>query len=168
MRSERSFARTRLHDTFKERLLQSEHMNATEVIARDHRAVEDMFDEYKSAPAGTQAVLETQIFKALDTHEKMEDVHFYPVVREALPNDERVREILDEQEELERDVREVMSMGEDRKDHVMRMMERVLAHALREERDIFPSVRDTLDDDTLDELGHKMEPDSAVANALVA
>jgi hemerythrin superfamily protein len=140
-------------------------MNATEVIARDHRAVEDMFDEYKSAPAGTQAVLETQIFKALDTHEKMEDVHFYPIVREALENDESVREILEEQEELERDVREVMSMGEDRKDHVLRMMERVLAHASREEREIFPKVRDTLDDDTLDELGHKMEPDSAVANA---
>lgn len=143
-------------------------MKATDVIARDHRAVEDLFDAYKSAVEAERRDIEKKLFKALAVHEMMEDTHFYPVLKEVASDEPAVQQILDEQTKLtvkvmEKGALEVVT-GE-HEDRITAMMEDVLAHAKEEEDVIFPLAEQLIGAAKLEELGEKMEPESAVAKS---
>ncbi|MGE5540816.1 MAG: hemerythrin domain-containing protein [Bacillota bacterium] len=143
-------------------------MKATDVIARDHRAAEELFDAYKSAGDEERRDLEKKLFKALTVHEMMEDTHFYPVLKEVGADEPAVQQILDEQTKLKMKVMEKGALevvtGE-HEDRITAMMEDVLAHAKEEEDVIFPLAEQLLGAAKLEELGEKMEPDSAVAKS---
>ena len=61
-------------------------MRATELLARDHRAVRDLFLRFERTPlddgSSRQDLFET-IVEELDVHAKAEEEVFYPAVREA-------------------------------------------------------------------------------------
>lgn len=141
-------------------------MKATEIIARDHRAAEALFEEYKSASGDARTDVEKKLFKALGAHEAMEDMHFYPALKEAAGDDAAVKEILDEQTKLKM---ELMGKGAmevvtgEHEDRIIEMMEDVLAHARKEESTIFPIAEESLGEARLEELGTDMEPHSVVA-----
>jgi hemerythrin superfamily protein len=140
-------------------------MNATEVIKRDHEAAKDLFEAYKNASKEDRKPMEEKIFDALDAHEKMEDAHFYPALRGAVEDDTELSDIESEQAELAAQVEEVRSMAGDRDERIKEMMDAVLAHAEKEEDDIFPMAEDVLSAEELENLGEQMEPDSAVAKS---
>src|SRR4051812_48684888 len=111
-------------------------MKATDVIARDHRAIETLFEEYTGAgDTDTKDVLK-KLFEALTRHEAMEDMHFYPALKEVAGDDSAVKHILEEQTKLKM---EVMGKGAaevlkgDDAERITAMMQDVLAHAKEEE-----------------------------------
>ncbi|MDB5237217.1 MAG: hemerythrin [Parcubacteria group bacterium] len=144
-------------------------MKATDVIIRDHRAAEALFEEFKgAADADEREAVTKKLFKALTTHELMEDTHFYPALNDMAGDDEAVKEIKHQQTELKLEVMGVMAMDTltgERDERITKMMEKVLAHAKEEESEILPKAEELLGEEKLEELGSKMEPDSAVANA---
>jgi hemerythrin superfamily protein len=61
-------------------------MRATELLARDHRAVRDLFLQFERAPlddGSTRQDLFDRIVDELEVHAKAEEEVFYPAVREA-------------------------------------------------------------------------------------
>ena len=140
-------------------------MKGTDIIRRDHRAAEDLFDEYKKASKEKREELAEKIFEALETHESMEDTYFYPALDEAGDSEPLVSEIEQEQEELAEEVERVRMVEGERDSEMREIMEKVLAHAKKEERDILPFAERILDAEELENLGEKMEMASAVANS---
>ncbi len=140
-------------------------VKATDVIKRDHLMVEALFEEYKSATEKSREAIEEEIFDTLDTHERMEDEYFYPALEDALKNDQSYAELEEEQEQLKQLVEGVRSIADDRYDRMVDMMEMVLAHAQKEESEIFPRAEEILGQEKLEELGAMMEAESAVANS---
>lgn len=143
-------------------------MKATDIIARDHRAAEALFEKFKAAPEEDKKSVEHELFAALNAHELMEDTHFYPALRKKVGDDDTLKEVEREQTALK-----LRAMGTHLKETVLgpddetieNVMEKVLAHAKKEEERIFPIAEEALGDEALRELGEKMEPMSAVALA---
>jgi hypothetical protein len=140
-------------------------MKATDIVRRDHRAAEDLFAEYKKATPEEREALAEKIFEALETHESMEDTYFYPALDDAGDDEPLVSEIEQEQEALTEEVERVRDMEGERDAEMRDMMDKVLAHAKKEERDILPFAERVLDAEELENLGEKMEAASAVANS---
>ncbi|MBA3788983.1 hemerythrin domain-containing protein [Patescibacteria group bacterium] len=138
-------------------------MKATDVIKRDHRAAEELFEKYKNVAHEDRAAMEEKIFQALDAHENMEDTYFYPELMAAAPDMEGLAELESEQGELEKEVEAVRAMEGDRDEAIMGMMDKVLTHAKKEEEEILAPAEEILGAHKLEELGAQMEPESAVA-----
>lgn len=141
-------------------------MKATDVIARDHRAAEALFEKFKRAAEEDKKSVEHELFAALNVHEIMEDTHFYPALNEKVGDDEILKQLEHEQTTLK-----LGAMGTHIKETVLgpneesveKVMEKVLAHAKKEEEMVFPMAEEVLGPELLEELGQKMEPMSAVA-----
>jgi hemerythrin superfamily protein len=140
---------------------------ATDVIRRDHRAAEELFEKFKNATLEKRKHLMPKIFQALETHEKMEDQHFYPALEGSLDDDENLTELEREQDELkdELGIIKEISDSEEQNERLLVFMEKVILHARREERDILPQAEKLLSAEMLEEVGKLMEPESAVANS---
>lgn len=143
-------------------------MKATEVIKRDHEGAKELFERFKAASDEDKRTAEKDLFKALNTHELMEDTHFYPVLKERAGDNEMLKELEHEQDTLKLEVMAAQGMELVTGAHDERMekvMEKVLEHAMKEETHIFPLAEEVLGPELLEELGEKMEPESATANA---
>ncbi len=155
-----------LHAVFRARRLICLSMKATDVIARDHRAAEALFEKFLAAEGDDKKAIEHELFAALNVHELMEDMHFYPALKEKVGDDEIVKNLMHEQTTLKlgamgTHVKEIVTGPKE--ERVEDVMEKVLAHAKKEEAEIFPMAEEVLGPDLLEELGQKMEPMSAVA-----
>lgn len=139
-------------------------MKATDVIRRDHQAVEDLFATFKAASAEDQEAMTGEIFDTLTAHETMEDTYFYPAVRDKLPM-ELLISIEAEQKKLEVETIAARALPGDRAKRILEMMDVVVAHAKREQAEILPKAEEALSEAELEELGAKMEPESASAKA---
>lgn len=140
-------------------------MKATDVIKRDHRAAEELFAKYKAASSEERKNMEEEIFKALDNHENMEDTYFYPALMEAAPDMPGLQNLEEEQAELKANLERIKNMSEDKEDEILKMMDTVLTHAKEEESEVLDPAETVLSEEQLEDLGTKMEPLSAVANA---
>jgi hemerythrin superfamily protein len=141
-------------------------MKATDIIARDHRAAEALFEKFKAAPEEEKKGIEHELFAALNAHELMEDTHFYPALDEKVQDNEALKNVEHEQTTLKfgamgAHLKEVITGPNE--ERIEDVMEKVLAHAKKEESEIFPIAEEVLGPDLLEELGQKMEPMSAVA-----
>lgn len=139
-------------------------MKATDVIRRDHRAIEDLFTEFRESPPDRQEEMEDTIFDALDRHEKMEDDFFYPAIEDELESD-KLAELENEQTRLKVEVLAARALPADRYRRIDTLIDTVLAHAEKEERDILPEAERVLGSEKLEALGQEMEPESVVAGA---
>jgi len=143
-------------------------MKATDVIARDHRAAEALFEKFKAAREEDKKAVEHELFAALGAHEIMEDTHFYPALEDKVEDDSDLDTLNREQTTLK-----LGAMGTHIKETVLgpneesveKVMEKVLTHARKEEAYLFPLAERVLGEELLEELGERMEPMSAVALA---
>jgi hemerythrin superfamily protein len=140
-------------------------MNAITLLKNDHKTVEDLFKRFEKL--GPRAVKTKQdvverIVRELSIHAAIEEMVFYPAIREAVESgdaDKMVLESLEEHHivkwllyELER-----MSPTDERFDaKVTVLMENVRHHVKEEEKDLFPKVNKALDRPRLDDLGEAM------------
>jgi len=140
-------------------------MNAITLLKNDHKTVEDLFKRFEKlgprALKTKQDVVE-RIVRELSIHANIEEMVFYPAIREAVESgdvDKMVLESLEEHHvvkwvlyELER-----MDSADERFDpKVSVLMESVRHHVKEEEKDLFPSVNKMFDRAQLDELGDAM------------
>ena len=140
-------------------------MNAITLLKTDHKTVEDLFKRFEKL--GPRAVKTKQdvverIVRELSIHAAIEEMIFYPAIREAVENGDTDKMILESLEEhhivkwvlweLER-----TSAGDERFDAKVRvLMENVRHHVKEEEKDLFPNVNKVFGRAQLDELGEAM------------
>jgi hemerythrin superfamily protein len=135
-------------------------MNAITLLKNDHKTVEGLFKRFEKL--GPRAVKTKQdvverIIRELSIHAAIEEMLFYPAVRELAPD--MVLESLEEHHIVKWVLSELegMSAEHERFDaKVSVLMENVRHHVEEEEKELFPEVSKRLGRARLDELGDAM------------
>jgi len=141
-------------------------MNAITLLKNDHKTVEGLFKRFEKlgprAVKSKQDVVE-RIVRELSIHAAIEEMLFYPAVREAAedggPAADMVLESLEEHHIVKWVLAELdgMSAEHERYDaKVTVLMENVRHHVKEEEKDLFPQVTKLLGRARLDDLGEAM------------
>jgi hemerythrin superfamily protein len=140
-------------------------MNAITLLKNDHKTVEDLFKRFEKL--GPRAVkskedVVARIVRELSVHAAIEEMLFYPAIRQAVDDgeiDDMVLESLEEHHIVKWVLSELdgMSAENERFDaKVTVLMENVRHHVEDEENDLFPQVSKLLGRPRLDELGDAM------------
>lgn len=140
-------------------------MKATDVIKRDHKAIEAMFAKFEAASSEERAEMEPKFFNMLAAHELMEDRHFYPALDGKLEDSEALDELEAEQKKLHLEAGAIRMMVGVRDKALLAAMDTIVSHAKKEEELLFPQVEAALSEDELEDLGAVMAPHSAVEAA---
>ena len=126
------------------------------MLEEDHRKVEALFEEYAN---GQDPVIAEQICMELMVHTTVEEQEVYPTVKSDVPGgDELEQEAEKEHSEVEQLIKQVQQKGFDDPsvpELMLQIEEGVSHHVEEEETEMFPKMRDTLDQQTLDQLGEK-------------
>lgn len=140
-------------------------MDAIQLLISDHNEVRGLFEQFRQAHEAEDMdrmkELQKEIFSELETHTRIEEDIFYPAVRET--DEEELAETVDEgvQEHhvvkiLMREIEEVS--GDDTFQAKMKVLiENVEHHAGEEETEMFPELRQKMDQARLEELGAELE-----------
>lgn len=140
-------------------------MNAITLLKNDHKTVEDLFTRFEKL--GPRAVkskrdIADRIVRELSIHAAIEEMAFYPAIREAVDKgemEEMVLESLEEHHIVKWVLSEIdgMDPAHERFDaKVTVLMENVRHHVKEEEKDLFPKVSKMFSRDMLEELGDAM------------
>ncbi|MCC5882997.1 MAG: hemerythrin domain-containing protein [Halomonas sp.] len=139
----------------------SEH-DVVDILTRDHREMEALLEQIKSAPDAEQRrdLTDTLIAEVV-RHAVAEEMHLYPVMEKRIPGGEEESEH-DKKEHDE--IVQVMKQLEDADaaepafmDRVHKLDELLRHHAKDEEDDQFPQLRQRISHEDLVELGRKVE-----------
>jgi hemerythrin superfamily protein len=140
-------------------------MNAITLLKNDHKTVEDLFQRFEKlgprAVKSKQDVVE-RIIRELSVHAAIEEMIFYPAIRQAVEDGEiedMVLESLEEHHIVKWVLSELdgMNPANERFDaKVTVLTENVRHHVEEEEHDLFPQVSKRLGRPRLDELGEAM------------
>lgn len=134
-------------------------MNAIELLRKDHRNVEDLFDRIDDVDdEDAKEELFQQIAQALTVHALIEEQHFYPAVR-VKSTETLVRESFHDHDGMKRMIARLLKTdpSDDQFDpRLLRLREEVEQHILQEESQLFPLVERMLSADVLDSLGEDM------------
>jgi hemerythrin superfamily protein len=140
-------------------------MNALTLLKNDHKTVEDLFKRFeKLGPRALKARRDVvdRIIHELSVHAAIEEMLFYPALRDALDKDDvdgMVLESLEEHHIVKWLLSELERMPADHERFdakVTVLIENVRHHVNDEEQDLFPQVSKLFDRAQLDELGEAM------------
>ena len=137
-------------------------MDAITLLKQDHKAVEKLFKQFEKAkqPAERRKVAE-KVVKELSIHAAIEEMLFYPAVRDRVPKaEDMVLESLEEHHVVKWVLSEVEDMKADNERFKAKMtvlIENVRHHVEEEESELFPQVRKAVGRKELGELGDAME-----------
>ena len=140
-------------------------MNAITLLKNDHKTVEDLFKRFEKL--GPRAVKSKQdiverIVRELTVHASIEEMVFYPAIREAVEKgdvDTMVLEALEEHHIVKWVLWELESMSADDERFdakVTVLIENVRHHVGEEEKDLFPRVNKVFARSELDQLGEAL------------
>lgn len=134
--------------------------DAVDLLKQDHRKVEALFDEFKSADdKRTRTRVARQICEELDTHAKIEEKIFYPKAKkDAKDAEDEVNEGIVEHEGIKRLVKMLseMTASDEYFDSRMKVLEEYVKHHVKEEESsMFPKIEDS--DIDLDALGERLQ-----------
>lgn len=135
-------------------------MKATELLIKQHRLVEELFEQLEEAEGKEQRDIFEKLAANLVGHDAIEREIFYPACDEALgKEDDVLGESLVEHGVVEfclyradKNLR-----GEDFDKYVKVLKEMVMHHVKEEEKELLPKVKREIDSDELEELGTRME-----------
>jgi hemerythrin superfamily protein len=140
-------------------------MNAITLLKTDHKTVEDLFKRFEKlgprAHKTKQDVVE-RVVRELSIHASIEEMIFYPAIRQAIDESDvqdLVLESLEEHHIVKWVLSELEKMSPDHERYDAKMtvlMENVRHHVEEEESDLFPKVSKLLGRTRLDELGDAM------------
>jgi iron-sulfur cluster repair protein YtfE (RIC family) len=137
-------------------------MNAIELLTKDHRVVDELFDQAESSGATAPAELFLEIKAELEAHAHIEESIFYPALQ--AEGDEELIELTSEalQEHAQMKVflgelDAVQSDSDKFEPLLTKLIEDVRHHVEEEEGEMFPMVTDQFDDDALETLGLQMQ-----------
>ncbi|OII65457.1 cation-binding protein [Streptomyces sp. CC53] len=133
-------------------------MDALELLAHDHRMVEQLFRDYRAAASDTQrrAVVEVLV-RELSKHAVLEELMVYPVAKEVLPDGPReVEQRLGEHRAVKQTFLALdrLTAGDERTDGLVDALRRdVEQHVRDDEGELTPRLRGAVSQQDLDELG---------------
>ena len=140
--------------------------DATEILKADHDRVDELFQKVKANEDGNNKDVFEKIRQELELHTHVEEHVFYPdllkrgdeelqkIVREGLEEHGQVKTLLVEMGSMSGD-------DEEFKAKLQVMMENVEHHVQEEEGEMFPMVREQLDEEMLVRLGSLMTAEKA-------
>lgn len=138
-------------------------VDALAVLKQDHRDVEKLFKRFERSGDGAhraKAELVTSMIENLSRHAEIEELVFYPAVRQQLPRAESaVLEALEEHHLVKIVLEELEGLdpSAERFDaKVITMIELVRRHVKEEEADLFPVIRDRIGSRQLLTMGDKL------------
>ncbi|HVU75025.1 MAG TPA: hemerythrin domain-containing protein [Mycobacteriales bacterium] len=138
--------------------------DAIAVLTADHRTVDQLFTKLERTGDGAKkerADLAEQIVRELSIHAAIEELVFYPTVRQLNKDIESmVLESLEEHHVVKWICDELHGMKPDAERFTAKatvLKETVQHHVEEEESDLFPKVRKAMDVDALTELGERLE-----------
>lgn len=139
--------------------------DAIVMLKEDHKKVKELFREFEAAKKADDkercGTLVDQICQELLIHAELEEQVFYPMAKQALPEDDRemVFEAVEEHNVVETligQLQQASSMDEQTLAKATVLMELVKHHIEEEEDEMFPSVREKLGRNEMVEIGEKM------------
>ncbi|MDQ3898423.1 MAG: hemerythrin domain-containing protein [Actinomycetota bacterium] len=137
-------------------------MDGITLLKQDHKTVEKLFKQFeKTKQPAEQRKLAGRIVKELSVHAAIEEMVFYPAIRDRVPESEdMVLESLEEHHIVKWVLSELEDMKPDHERFKAKMtvlIENVRHHVEEEESELFPQVRTALGRKELGELGDAME-----------
>lgn len=120
----------------------SKQTNALEVLRKDHKEVQSLFQRFEGASGKDQEKLCRQMIDALQMHTRIEEEVFYPYLRESSGREDLVEEAGVEHEAAKQLLAELES-GRDgvHRQAVVKVLSEYVGHHIREEEEkIFPMV----------------------------
>jgi hemerythrin superfamily protein len=131
--------------------------DVTELIERDHREVEGLFAEFKQEQSKQTAL---KICEELDAHASAEERVFYPVVRDDVPDGQKLAK---EGEDEHREARQLIGRIKNTQDDahlvdLVRQLEQAVSHHVSEEEaEMLPKARRALGAERLAKLGAEFQ-----------
>ena len=124
-------------------------LDAIELLDADHRAVEALFHDFRQlsqqqASGHERRALAEQICLELAIHMRLEEEIFYPRLREAVREDDRLDQAADEHAGAKELIAQILSMKPDAElyDAKVTVLDEYIARHVREEREqMFPKAR---------------------------
>lgn len=137
-------------------------MDAITLLKQDHKTVEKLFKQFeKSTRPSQQRKLAGQVIEELSVHAAIEEMVFYPAIRDRVPTTEdTVLESLEEHHVVKWLLSELEDMKPDHERFKAKMsvlIESVRHHVQEEESELFPQVRKEVKRKELAELGDALE-----------
>jgi len=135
-------------------------MNAIELLKDDHNKVERLFQKVKATEEGEHLELFKQIKQELDAHTHIEEVIFYPRLKEEEELEDIVLEGIEEHHQAKMFLRELSNLTEDSEKFEPKLkvlMEDITHHVQEEEGEMFPKVEKVINESELQKLGKQME-----------
>jgi hemerythrin superfamily protein len=137
-------------------------MNAVDLLEKQHREVEELFEEFEGAGENAKKTRERLCRKITDqlaVHAEIEEKLFYPEAKQE-NTEEILRESVEEHLAIKRILADLIEndVEDDQFDARMTVLkEQVEHHVEEEEKDLFPKVRKACSKDELEDLGRRME-----------
>jgi hypothetical protein len=137
-------------------------MDAIELLKHDHRMVEQLFRDYRSAASDVQrrGVVE-ELIRELSKHAALEELTVYPFARRYLPDGAvDVDEHLAEHMAVKKTLAELDSLpaGDGQERGLVTELQREIEHPVHEEETQFiPALRAAVDDEALAGLGRQLD-----------
>jgi hemerythrin superfamily protein len=137
-------------------------MDAITLLTKDHEKVDGLFKKLEKDGFDQPDVI-SEIVTELTVHAEIEEEHFYPRVKPKGVAEE-VEEGVEEHGEIKSLVERVKAAeagSTEMEIALTELMAMVRHHVEEEEGEMFPEVRDNLDQSELEELGRRMEEGKA-------
>lgn len=128
-------------------------------IKNDHREVEGLLGEAKTADAAGKEELVKRATKALAQHSAAEEILVYPAVRRAAGHEE-TEHAIDEHQDIKRVLADLEKLDATDAQYDVKLgeLETTLEHHVREEEDeILPTLAAKVDQSKLDSMGQVFE-----------
>src|ERR1700678_4460113 len=132
-------------------------MKATDLLQKQHRDIEALLERLRGAGQGDERAIRQELAGTLVAHTVIEEEHFYPAVREALPD--LILEAIEEHGLADVELARLLAakIGDETFEAKASVLsEVVIAHIQREEREVFKTADRELGDDHLSQLGDQM------------
>ena len=148
------------------RVLSGGPTDALDLLKKDHRKVEGLFSKAKANEDGNNASVFKKIKMELDVHAHIEEKILYPfllgrgnqelnrIVREGIEEHRQVKMFLGELSELSGNTEAFRAK-------LKVLMEDVEHHVQEEEDEMFPMVREQIDDKDIQKLGPRLQKEKA-------
>jgi hemerythrin superfamily protein len=138
----------------------AEPIDAIQLLTDDHRTVEKLFTSYEQTDdREEQTRIAHQVVHELAVHGEIEELLFYPRIRDHL-GDSEADEAIHEHVEIKQTLNELDKLTADDEGFDARMRElmaEVRHHVEEEESDIFPRFREVVPAEDLRNLGAQLE-----------
>jgi hemerythrin superfamily protein len=134
-------------------------MSAIEKLKSDHRAVEQLFEDFEKArTAAKKRDIFEEIADKLAVHATIEERHFYPAAK-AKNTEDMLLEAAEEHLSVKRLISDLLELApnDDTFDAKVKVLQEQVEHHVKEEEgELFPAVKKLLDKEALDALEQEM------------